>query len=90
MTSSYANHASSKAYIALGSNEGNRIQNIETACHELDDAGLQVLRTSNLYETEPMYVEDQPEFINGACEVRHALNNHYAGIIAHKILRRLK
>ena len=67
--SSSANDGHSKAYIALGSNLGNRIENIETACKELDAAGLHVLRTSLLYETKPMYVADQGEFINGACEV---------------------
>ena len=57
-----------KAYIALGSNLGDRIRNIETACHELNRNGLQVLRTSSLYETAPMYVEDQASFVNGVCE----------------------
>ena len=60
---------SSKAYIALGSNLGDRIRNIETACHELNHIGLRVLRTSSLYETAPMYVEEQASFINGVCEV---------------------
>lgn len=58
-----------KAYIALGSNVGDRIGHIESACHELNKAGLRVLRTSSLYETRPMYVEDQGNFINGACEI---------------------
>ena len=75
MSSSAARLDSSKAYIALGSNLGNRIRNIERACDELDAAGLRVLRTSLLYETKPMYVEDQGEFINGACEVSSPLAN---------------
>ena len=57
------------AFIALGSNDGNTIKNMETACNELDKAGLRVLRTSHLYETEPMYYHDQAKFINGACEI---------------------
>ena len=69
MRSSSSNDTSLKAYVALGSNLGDRIENIEKACNELDAAGLRVLRTSLLYETKPMYVEDQGEFINGACEV---------------------
>ena len=72
MNSSAAQLDPSKAYIALGSNLGNRIKNIETACDELDAAGLRVLRTSLLYETKPMYVENQDEFINGACEVSYS------------------
>lgn len=58
-----------RTYIALGSNIGDRIRNVEDACRELTSAGIQVLRTSALYETQPMYVADQDPFINGVCEV---------------------
>lgn len=57
------------AYIALGSNLGDRIGWIEKACNELDARGIKVKRTSSLWETEPMYVLDQDRFVNGACEV---------------------
>jgi 2-amino-4-hydroxy-6-hydroxymethyldihydropteridine diphosphokinase/dihydropteroate synthase len=58
------------AYIALGSNVGDRLDMIEKACLALDqDPNIKVTRTSSLYETEPMYVEDQARFLNGACEV---------------------
>lgn len=60
-----------RAYIALGSNVGDRLDMIERACRALDaDPDMRVTRTSSLYETEPMYVEDQARFLNGACEVR--------------------
>lgn len=58
-----------KAYIALGSNLGDRIAEIERACREMDARGITVTRTSSLWETEPMYVTDQDRFVNGACEV---------------------
>ena len=58
-----------KAYIALGSNMGDRTGTIEQACKEMTLRGLRVQRTSSLYETEPMYKTDQQSFINGACEV---------------------
>lgn len=59
-----------RAYIALGSNVGNRLEMIEKACEALnDDPDIVLTRTSCLYETEPMYVEDQARFLNGACEV---------------------
>jgi 7,8-dihydro-6-hydroxymethylpterin-pyrophosphokinase len=35
----------------------------------MDSRGINVVRTSSLYETEAMYVVDQEPFINGACEV---------------------
>lgn len=57
------------AYIALGSNLGDRIDWIEKACNEMSRRGIKVKRTSCLYETEPMYVVDQESFVNGACEV---------------------
>lgn len=60
-------------YIALGSNIGDRIGNLETACRELSRMGVTVLRTSALYETKPMYIEDQNAFMNGVCEVRSPL-----------------
>ncbi|KXX78832.1 Folic acid synthesis protein fol1 [Madurella mycetomatis] len=61
------------AYIALGSNMGDRIGWIEKACNEMDARGIRVKRTSNLWETEPMYVLDQDRFVNGACEVETTL-----------------
>ncbi len=62
------------AYIALGSNMGDRIGWIEKACNEMDARGIRVTRTSSLWETEPMYVLDQDRFVNGACEVRPSLH----------------
>ncbi|KAK0627493.1 Dihydropteroate synthase-like protein [Immersiella caudata] len=61
------------AYIALGSNMGDRIAWIEKACNEMDARGIKVKRTSSLWETEPMYVLDQDRFVNGACEVETTL-----------------
>lgn len=61
---------STRAFIALGSNVGDRVGMIEKACELLNnDPNIVVRRTSCLYETEPMYVEDQSRFVNGACEV---------------------
>ncbi|KAL2754431.1 hypothetical protein ACRALDRAFT_1063272 [Sodiomyces alcalophilus JCM 7366] len=56
------------AYVALGSNLGDRIAWIEQACREMDRRGIHVRRTSSLWETEPMYVLDQDRFLNGVCE----------------------
>ena len=57
------------AYIALGSNLGDRVGWLEKACAEMERRGIVVKRTSCLYETAPMYVVDQERFVNGACEV---------------------
>jgi 2-amino-4-hydroxy-6-hydroxymethyldihydropteridine diphosphokinase/dihydropteroate synthase len=58
-----------RAYIALGSNLGDKVGWIEKACNEMSARGIKVKRTSSLWETDPMYVLDQDVFINGACEV---------------------
>ena len=60
-------------YIALGSNVGDRVANIEKACHEMRADGLQISRTSSLYESPPMYVVDQDPFVNAVVEVRLSL-----------------
>src|ERR1700761_4308229 len=52
------------AYIALGSNLGNRRQNLAAACDLLQTAG-RVVGCSSLYETEPVGLLDQPPFLNG-------------------------
>ncbi|KAL8818205.1 MAG: hypothetical protein Q9191_007990 [Dirinaria sp. TL-2023a] len=61
-------------YLALGSNLGDRGAMIEAACQSMTDGGIRVLRTSHLYETEPMYVEDQDKFLNGVCQVETNLS----------------
>jgi len=58
------------AFIALGSNVGERVEMIEKACLEMDRANIKVRRTSSLFETAPMYYLNQEPFMNGVCEVR--------------------
>ncbi|KAI7484815.1 folic acid synthesis protein [Hortaea werneckii] len=66
--------ASDSVYVALGSNVGDRLEAIEAACRAIDeDQDMRILSTSALYETEPMYVENQERFLNGACEIRTEL-----------------
>jgi len=60
--------------VALGSNMGDRVAEIERACREIDaDPDMRIVDTSYLYETDAMYVEDQDRFVNGACEVSRAV-----------------
>lgn len=65
-----------RAMIALGSNIGDRVRMIEQACEKMSAQGINVKRTSLLYETAPMYVTDQGAFYNGVCEVRSCCNFH--------------
>lgn len=76
---------SRRAYIALGSNMGDRLQMIEKACLALNaDSRIKIKRTSSLYETEPMYVEDQARFLNGACEVRLYGNTAHRSLLTRR------
>ncbi|KAK5686377.1 trifunctional dihydropteroate synthetase [Elasticomyces elasticus] len=61
-------------FVALGSNVGDRMNMIEKACAAInEDPKMHVIRTSPLYETEPMYVESQERFLNGVCELNTSL-----------------
>jgi 2-amino-4-hydroxy-6-hydroxymethyldihydropteridine diphosphokinase/dihydropteroate synthase len=59
-----------RVFIALGSNMGDRVAMIEEACKEMETTGkIKLVRTSSLWDTKAMYVEDQDNFVNGVCEV---------------------
>jgi len=58
-----------KVFIGLGSNLGDRYKNISDAVVEMERRGIRVKRTSSLYQSAPMYVIDQPTFLNGVCQV---------------------
>ena len=64
------------AYIALGSNLGERKQNILTALNYMEQSGLKILAVSSLLETEPYGVTDQPSFINAAVKIETELAAH--------------
>ena len=64
------------AYIALGSNLGERKQNILAALSYMEQSGLKVLAVSSLLETEPYGVTDQPFFINAAVKIETELAAH--------------
>ena len=71
-----------RAYVALGSNMGDRVAMIDQACKEMEASGkIRILRTSSLWETKAMYVVDQDMFVNGACEVRPVSLQHIGGIL---------
>ena len=62
------------AYIGIGSNLGDRKLNIENSVARINnEKGIQVLRVSSLYESDPWGVEDQPRYLNGVLEVETLL-----------------
>ncbi|WVR05742.1 dihydropteroate synthase [Kwoniella sp. DSM 27419] len=62
-----------RVIIAVGSNIGDRVDHIHRAVKMLEDNGCRLLDCSWLYESEPMYVEDQDRFVNGAIELSTSL-----------------
>lgn len=60
-------------YLALGSNEGDRLQNLRLACAALTERGVRIMRTSSVYETEPVDMREQAWFLNCVIEVETAL-----------------
>lgn len=58
------------AYVGLGSNLGDRAGYLLLAVRGMLDAGLDVIRLSSIYETEPVEYEEQPAFLNLVAELR--------------------
>ena len=69
-----------RVYLAVGSNLGDRYQNIAIALSKLqqtqrnNNSILRVITTSYLRMTSPMYVTDQPSFLNGAVLIETTLS----------------
>jgi len=62
-----------KIYLGLGTNQGDRAQNLRRALAALAPA-VAVTRISSVYETEPWGVTDQPKFLNMVAEGNTALS----------------
>lgn len=62
------------AYISLGSNLGDRENNLRTALKYIEMAGIKVMAVSHFLETEPYGVTDQPKFINAAARLETDLS----------------
>lgn len=64
----------SRAYLSLGSNMGDRLENLRSAVSMLSDVdGLSVERVSGVYRSEPVGVKDQREFLNAVIMVETEL-----------------
>ncbi len=63
-----------RAYIGLGANVGPREETLRRAVELLAaEDGIEVIAVSNLRETDPVGVVDQPRFLNGAVAVETTL-----------------
>lgn len=64
-----------KVFIGIGSNLGNKEENIRKAI-ELTKEKCKILKISSLYETEPVGYKEQDWFLNCAVEIVTELNPH--------------
>lgn len=64
-----------KAYLGLGSNLGNRMQNMEVAVKFLSsDRNISISRLSRIRETKPYGKLDQADFLNQVIEIETKLS----------------
>ena len=60
------------AYVALGSNLGNKKENLLRAIELLKNHGVNILAVSSFLVTKPYGVTDQPDFLNGAIKLEYS------------------
>jgi len=61
-------------YIGIGSNIGERKENIEKSLKILNSVeGIDVVSVSSLYDTEPYGYDEQPRFLNSAVKISSSL-----------------
>jgi 2-amino-4-hydroxy-6-hydroxymethyldihydropteridine diphosphokinase len=62
------------AYIGLGSNLGDRLENLEAAVRALRETpGIRVVRSSSVYETAPVGGPPQGDYLNAVLEIETGL-----------------
>ena len=67
------------AYLGLGTNLGERLSNLSAALWELAaDPAIKVMRGSSVYETKPVGLLDQPDFLNMVVAVE---TTHSPGVL---------
>ncbi|MGI6092480.1 MAG: 2-amino-4-hydroxy-6-hydroxymethyldihydropteridine diphosphokinase [Veillonellaceae bacterium] len=63
--------------LGLGSNIGERETNILNAIKQLSATeGITIDKVSAIYQTEPIGIKDQPEFLNAVISIKTGLNSY--------------
>ncbi|CBZ02704.1 2-amino-4-hydroxy-6-hydroxymethyldihydropteridine diphosphokinase [Clostridium botulinum] len=57
------------AYVAFGSNIGEKESYIKRALEKIEERGIEIIKVSSIYETEPYGVLDQDSFLNGVVKI---------------------
>jgi len=62
------------AFLSFGSNMGDRLDHLQAALHELAQTpGVEIIKASSIYETDPWGLEDQRPFFNAVVWIRTEL-----------------
>jgi 2-amino-4-hydroxy-6-hydroxymethyldihydropteridine diphosphokinase len=66
-----------RAFLGLGSNLGDRLANLQEAVDQLNSSrAVRVLRSSRVYETDPIGGPEQPDYLNAVVEVETSAGAH--------------
>ena len=76
------------AYLCLGSNMGDRRENIDKALEYLSQK-LRVTEKSSVYDTEPVGNPEQPRFLNMVCQIKTMLKAADLLVLAKAIEQKL-
>jgi len=68
------NHPKNTAFLLLGSNLGDRLLYLNRSIDAILSNGIQLLKASSIYETDPWGVSDQQPFLNQALKIETILN----------------
>ena len=61
-------------FLSLGSNLGDKEKNLTHALFALEKEGVEILKRSSLYETQPVDFPSQPWFYNQLVEIKTEAN----------------
>jgi 2-amino-4-hydroxy-6-hydroxymethyldihydropteridine diphosphokinase len=77
------------AYLALGSNIGDRMNYIHQALKELKVHGIEIQKTSSIIETDPVGGPAQGKYLNGVVKVLTSLSPEDLLLTIHRIEQRI-
>jgi 2-amino-4-hydroxy-6-hydroxymethyldihydropteridine diphosphokinase len=73
-------------YVGIGSNLGNRDENLKRAISAIQRTGLEMLGASSIYETEPVGFTKQPWFLNRVVRLGFSVTDRIKPISAAAVL----
>ncbi len=62
------------AIIAIGTNLGNKEENIKKATDLIKRRGIRIVKSAGIYRTKPYGYTNQPDFLNSALEIETTLS----------------